>query len=287
MRSWIRRRLTFANVAMTLALVLAMSGGAYAASRYVITSTKQIKPSVLRQLHGKRGARGNTGAQGSSGKEGPAGKSGPAGAPGIEGLEGAKGKNGAPGAPGQNGISVAETEVPTGDSTCEELGGVELKSAEGKVTICNGKPGQTGFTKTLPSGEAETGTWVVEGVSAKAGEFKRTSISFDIPISPRPELTFVTAEEPTPQGCKGSAEQPEAEAGKLCIFEAKETLYKGGLKLGTTLHPGGFGPGTYGVELLFQTTVPTQEEIEKAETEGTELAPVPVTAEGTWAATAG
>ena len=43
----IRSRLTYANVAVTLALVLAMSGGAYAADRYLITSTKQIKPKVL------------------------------------------------------------------------------------------------------------------------------------------------------------------------------------------------------------------------------------------------
>ena len=45
----IRNRLSYANVAMTLALVFAMTGGAYAAQRYVVTSTKQIKPSVLAQ----------------------------------------------------------------------------------------------------------------------------------------------------------------------------------------------------------------------------------------------
>ena len=37
----------------TLALIFAMSGGAYAASHYLITSTKQIKPSVLGHLKGK------------------------------------------------------------------------------------------------------------------------------------------------------------------------------------------------------------------------------------------
>ena len=66
-----RRHLSFANVAATLALVLAMSGGAYAAKHYLITSTKQIKPSVLaaaaRQARG-RGAR--PGAAGTAGRQG-------------------------------------------------------------------------------------------------------------------------------------------------------------------------------------------------------------------------
>ena len=38
----VRRRVSYANVAATLALVFAMTGGAYAAKQYVITSTKQI-----------------------------------------------------------------------------------------------------------------------------------------------------------------------------------------------------------------------------------------------------
>jgi hypothetical protein len=57
----VRKHITYTNVAMTLALVFAMSGGAYAAKKYVITSTKEIKPSVLKQLQGKAGP---TAAQG-------------------------------------------------------------------------------------------------------------------------------------------------------------------------------------------------------------------------------
>lgn len=57
-------RLTCANVIAALALVLAMSGGALAADRYLITSTKQIAPSVLRHLRGKRGPRGPAGTPG-------------------------------------------------------------------------------------------------------------------------------------------------------------------------------------------------------------------------------
>ena len=76
MFSRIRRRLSYTNVLMTLALVFAMSGGAYAAGRYVITSTKQIKPSVLKQLQGKAGPAGADGAAGQTGATGAKGETG-------------------------------------------------------------------------------------------------------------------------------------------------------------------------------------------------------------------
>lgn len=42
MNKGIRKHVSYANVAATVALVFAMTGGAYAAKRYVITSMKQI-----------------------------------------------------------------------------------------------------------------------------------------------------------------------------------------------------------------------------------------------------
>src|ERR1700684_1973377 len=77
MLSALRSRVTYANVTATLALLFAMTGGAYAAKAYLITSTKQIKPSVLKSLQGKAGAKGANGAPGATG---PAGPGGPAGA---------------------------------------------------------------------------------------------------------------------------------------------------------------------------------------------------------------
>jgi len=85
MLSFLRRHLSYANVAATMALVFAMGGSAVAASHYLITSTKQIKPSVLKSL------KGNAGPRGAAGPAGPAGPAGSAGAAGAAGKDGAPG----------------------------------------------------------------------------------------------------------------------------------------------------------------------------------------------------
>jgi len=88
-----RKIFSYANVAATLALIMALSGGALAASHYLITSTKQISPKVLRKLKGRRGRTGATGAPGIAGTQGPLG------------LQGPKGERGSSGAPGQSALS--------------------------------------------------------------------------------------------------------------------------------------------------------------------------------------
>ena len=74
-----RRRLSYANVVATLALVLALGGGTAWATNYIITSTHQIKPSVLKKLHGRNGKNGKNGKNGTNGTNGAAGATGPAG----------------------------------------------------------------------------------------------------------------------------------------------------------------------------------------------------------------
>jgi hypothetical protein len=78
MFSAIRRLTTYANVAATLALVFAMSGGALAAKHYLINSTRQLSPKVLKALKGHKGTTGPTGPQGSLGPQGPKGDPGTA-----------------------------------------------------------------------------------------------------------------------------------------------------------------------------------------------------------------
>jgi hypothetical protein len=76
-RRVLRARATSRNIAVTLALVLALAGGtAYAAKKvlhhYLIKSTSQIKPSVLATLKGNAGPSGATGPAGATGATGAA-----------------------------------------------------------------------------------------------------------------------------------------------------------------------------------------------------------------------
>lgn len=58
------------------ALLIAMTGTAFGAKRYLIKSTKQISPRVIKKLQGNRGVQG---AQGARGQDGAAGTTGPRG----------------------------------------------------------------------------------------------------------------------------------------------------------------------------------------------------------------
>ena len=106
----IRRHLSYANIVATLALLFAMSGGALAAKHYLINSTKQINPKVLKKLKvpGKTGATGPRGV-------------GAAGPPGATGAEGAKGPA------GQSALSP----LPSGQS---ESGDYALRNGNEKET---------------------------------------------------------------------------------------------------------------------------------------------------------
>lgn len=98
--SCIRLRLTYANVMATVAVFIALGGGAYAASSLPASSVgaKQLKkgsvtpskvaPSTVALFKGKKGATGSTGAQGAQGSQGPQGPTGNTGGTGNTGPEG-------------------------------------------------------------------------------------------------------------------------------------------------------------------------------------------------------
>jgi Collagen triple helix repeat (20 copies) len=211
MFSMVRSRLCYANVAATFALVFAMSGGALAAGHYLLTSTSQISPRVLKTLKGKSGQPGAVGAQGAQGGQGalgPRGETGPAGSPGAQGPQGAAGAAGKEGSPWTAG-------------------------------------------GTLPAGKSETGVWGVAASGTEGSEFAFVPLaSFAIPLASPPAVHYIGIEEgqgepkenarvkeeneerkhrgeselplPIPTVCRGTVQAPEAAPGNLCAFVASD-----------------------------------------------------------------
>jgi hypothetical protein len=151
------RRLNYANVTATLALVFAMSGGALAAHHYLITSTTQISPKVLVKLKGKTGP---TGPRGSSGKEGAAG---------AAGKEGPRGKEGSRGPEGVSGLDRWRTTVATAGKNKAEAAIVVLATA-GPFTVeghCYEEGANTAAATYIRT--SETGS-VAQGYSGQGSE---------------------------------------------------------------------------------------------------------------------
>lgn len=207
------------GVIAVFALVFAMLGGAYAAKKsgFVITKLSQIKPSVRNQLKGNQGPQGAPGAKGDTGARGP------------QGPQGAPGATGAPGSPWT-------------------VGGV------------------------LPTGETLVGSWSAENQWATAEnnvqQFTRVPISFGIPLTGAPNVrlfsegifftvnssgVFVLPPDTSPEAeenfeavCPGTADDPDATAGNLCIYtDNADSAGYATLKLATATP----APHTYGWSL--------------------------------------
>lgn len=119
--------------------------------------------------------------KGQRGPKGPAGPAGPAGAPGPQGPQGPAGSN-------------------------------------------------ASFPGTLPSGQTLKGTYAAEGTSngnlaAPTGQGVAASISFTIPLASAPQVGMVREAalleflDPSAARCPGSAANPQAAPGELCIYE--------------------------------------------------------------------
>jgi hypothetical protein len=189
MFSRIRKRITYANVAMTLALVFAMSGGAFAASKYIINSTKQINPKVIKALKGKNGANGTNGTNGTNGVNGKDGSNGVTGAAGATGATGAKGTTGAT---GETGVTGA-----TGPVTGE-----------------------------LPSKVTLKGQWGVSEYEATE-ILDLVPISFGLSLASAPTPNYINGAGVAKVGslanCTGgTAAEPKANPGNLCIWVTAE-----------------------------------------------------------------
>lgn len=224
MFSTLRTRFGIPGVISVMALVFAMLGGAYAANN----SSDGGKATAS----AKKPKKGPRGPKGPKGDTGPAGPQGPGGA---NGKDGANGSNGANGAPGKSVTtsSFGGFDEPAGEP-CEEAGGIEME-IEGSGNpeyVCNGEEGAQGAPGspwpgggTLAPGATETGVYAV----VVSGEFMplQAPISFNVKLAspldgshvvyvPRPQ----DGSNPDPTHCPGSAADPQAASGYLCVYSS-------------------------------------------------------------------
>jgi hypothetical protein len=138
-----RRHLSYANVTATLALFVALGGGAYAATKLPKNSvtTTQVKNGTLltkdfKKGQLKAGPKGAAGVQGDQGVRGLTGFTGAAGTAGVNGAPGAKGDAGVDGSakahafvtsqggvgPGSKGIATSNITAPANNVVPHEFG---------------------------------------------------------------------------------------------------------------------------------------------------------------------
>jgi hypothetical protein len=254
----IRRQITPASVLALVALVFAVTGGAFAATgggsgsgaSHATLTASAAKKKTKAPARGPAGPRGATGATGAAGPAGSAGPAGPAGSAGGKGENGAAGTNGTNGTNGENGKpgkpgeSVTSKEFSGKEGPCKEGGSqFESEPAKGQVKTyaCNGEKGVIHPGETLLPGATETGVWYFKGLERGKGgapteelEEARVPISFPIPLAheleykpsacekkePSCPIHIVAPEENNVPGCgKGTRFHPEAEPGNLCVYE--------------------------------------------------------------------
>jgi hypothetical protein len=164
------RRLSYANVVATVALILALGGTSYAALKLPANSvgTKQIKKGAVTASKIRAGSL--TSGLFSSGTllRGPKGDKGDTGPQGIQGL---RGLQGLPGADGQQGIPGIQG----------------LPGADGSLGMSTGHV--TGSTGAIDTAFKHTGTWTVSRTGT--GQYQLTfpgAISAGKPL-PNPVVT--------------------------------------------------------------------------------------------------
>ncbi len=250
MFSAIRKQITPAMVLAFVALVFAVTGGAFAATGGGSSGAKVSASVTPMATAAKAKAKAKTKA-GPRGPAGPAGKIGATGPTGAQGAAGAKGETGAAGTGAAGATGATGPAGPTGPAGTP------------------GTNGTTGFTATLPSEMTETGV-VTYIFDASGGQF--LPISFNIPLEvplngehthfilsdgkePCEPIAGTCVENPTTkQGeraqtvCTGSAAAPVAAAGNLCVYELGVSA-----EFHEMLNPGDGEPGagTTGTGMVF------------------------------------
>lgn len=109
-------------------------------------------------------------------------------------LRGPRGRQGVPGPQG-----------PKGDTGAKGDQGIQ------------GPPGP--FVSTLPSGKTLTGAFANIGHATAATQRIGSAITFAFPLAAAPTAHFIGKGTTPPAQCPGTAADPKAAAGNLCIYE--------------------------------------------------------------------
>ena len=227
MRSLLRDRLGAPGILAIVALVFAAAGGAYAAEVGLNKKQKKQVQNIAKSMAGKPGATGP------AGPPGPAGPAGPAGSQGVQGPAGNAGAAGPTGPTGPTGLKGATGATgPTG--TTGATGTAGATGATGPEGVCS-----TVSACVLPTGVTETGSWGFNGVpkdeapetlEKALAEQINAPIPFTVPLASELAASAVhyldkgfptgaTAEET--ENCPGTAAQPKAKIGHLCVYVAE------------------------------------------------------------------
>jgi len=210
-----------------VALVAALGGGAYAASGGLSGKQKKEVEKIAKKVAGKPGTNGLAGAAGPAGAKGDAGTAGAAGAKGETGAAGEKGAKGPEGSPWTAGGVLPEgaTETGTVDISQSSTSAITAQAAisfpipleeEGKSPLEEGgvpKAGAEGSAFVFSPGEIireELGKLVVTEPSGE--KFVQEKGCKPGPSAPNCLET----------GCDGSAADPTAPPGVLCVYLARD-----------------------------------------------------------------
>jgi hypothetical protein len=189
-------------VIAVIALVVALGGTAIAASGLNSKQKKEVTK-IAKQQAGKPGAAGATGPAGSAGPKGDAGS------------------NGKDGTNGNNGQSVTGTPIPP-EAACGTPSGVKYTLGATSTNVCSGENGVLQPGEKLCEECTETGTWSALGEGATF-----VTLSYTIPLTSAianpADAHFLKPGEDETTECPGTAANPEAASGQLCVYAEELT----------------------------------------------------------------
>jgi hypothetical protein len=227
-----RKRITYANVVATLALVFAMSGGALAAKHYLVTSPKQISPKVLKSF-----STTNTALFKKLSKTVTVTKASTATKADSATTAGTAG-SATTATTATNATNATNASKATTASNASALGGV----------------GPSGYqASVLATGQTELGDYATWGSGAG---YLGTSETFRIPLSAgldSSHVHFIKEGGASTSECPGKSSAPAAASGNLCVYE----VGVGGAveaEIFPQANPSGEGTDPYGFGVYFNAS---------------------------------